>query len=69
MCTYYLSPERRALFGMIEHYISNFSKQKKLDIILKGFNIDNEDFLSRNSSLTIAVQNFILQTNRFNETP
>ena len=64
------SPERQTLFGLIEHYIpnfSNFTKQKKLDIILRGVNIDNDDFLSTNISLTIAVQNFILLTNRFSE--
>ena len=62
------SPERQALFGLIEHYIPNFpnfTKQKKLEIILRGVNIDNDDFLSTNISLTIAVQNFILLTKRF----
>jgi hypothetical protein len=62
------SPERQALFGLIEHYIpnfTNFTKQKKLEIILRGVNIDNDDFLSTNISLTIAVQNFILLTKRF----
>jgi hypothetical protein len=64
------SPERQALFGLIEHYIPNFpnfTKQKKLEIILRGVNIDNDDFLSTNISLTIAVQNFILLTKRFSE--
>ena len=64
------TPERQALFGLIEHYIPNFpnySKQKKLDIILNGVNINNDDFISTNVSLTIAVQNFILQTKRFSE--
>ena len=64
------SQERQALFGLIEHYIPNlssFTKQKKLDIILRGVNIDNDDFLSTNISLTIAVQNFILLTKRFSE--
>ena len=59
------TPEHQALFGLIEHYIPNFpnySKQKKLDIILNGVNINNDDFISTNVSLTIAVQNFILQT-------
>ena len=64
------TPERQALFGLIEHYIPNFpnySKHKKLDIILNGVNINNDDFISTNVSLTIAVQNFILQTKRFSE--
>ena len=65
-----LVPERQALFGLIEQYIpsfSNFTKEKKLEIILRGVNIDNDDFLSTNISLTIAVQNFILLTKRFSE--
>ena len=67
------SPERQALFSLIEHYIPNFpnfSKQRKLDIILMGIYIENNDFLTTNISLTFAVQKFILQTKRFiEETP
>jgi hypothetical protein len=63
------SPERQALFGLIEHYIPSFSKQKILDIILKGVNLDNEDFLSTNISLSKAVQKFKLLTNRFSKQP
>ena len=60
--------ERQTLFEKIEHYIPNFPnfpKYKKLDIILKGIYIDNPDLLPLNTTLTIAVQNFIIQTNRF----
>ena len=60
--------ERQALFGKIEHYIPNFpnfTKQKKLEIILRGIYCENPDFLSLNTTLTIAVQNFIIQTKRF----
>ena len=66
-CFLYL-PERQILFDLIEHYIPNFkrlTKQKKLDIILRGIDIDNNDFIQLNTTLTIAVQNFILHTNRF----
>ena len=66
-CFLYL-PERQTLFGIIEHYIpkfSNFTKNRKLDIILRGIDIENEDLLRTNTSITIAVQNFILQTKRF----
>ena len=66
-CFLYL-PERQTLFEKIEHYIPNFPnlpKCKKLDIILKGIHIDNPDLIPLNTTLTIAVQNFILQTNRF----
>ena len=68
-CFLYL-PERQTLFSKIEHYIPNFksfTKQRKLDLILRGFHVDNPDLLSLNTTLTIAVQNFILQTKRFSE--
>ena len=61
------SPERQALFSLFEHYIPsfpNFSKQRKLEILLKGINIENDDFYHTNISLTIAVPNFILETKR-----
>ena len=61
-------PERQTLFDLIEHYIPKFkrlTKQKKLDIILRGIDIDNNDFIQLNTKLTIAVQNFVLHTHRF----
>ena len=63
-CFLYL-PERQTLFNLIEHYIPKFStltKKKKFDIILRGINIDNPNFLSLNTTLTKAVQNCILNT-------
>ena len=62
------SPERRILFDLIEHYIPKFSsykKSQKLDIILKGFEIENLEFTGLNTTLTLAVQKFIMQTKRF----
>ena len=56
------------LFDLFEHFIPNFktfTKKKKLEIILKGINTENEEFISTNTKLTIAVQNFIIHTNRF----
>ena len=56
------------LLTLIEHYIPKFStltKKKKLDIILRGMKSDNPDFLSLNTTLTKAVQTFILTTKRF----
>ena len=66
-CFLYL-PERQTLFDLIEHSIPNFkklTKQKKLDIILRGLDIENNDFIQLNTKITIVVQNFILHTNRF----
>ena len=64
------SLERQILFSLIEHYVpsfNRFNKKKKLDLILNGVNIDNEEIISTNTTLTKAVQNFILSTKRFNE--
>ena len=36
-------------------------------LILRGVNIDDEVFLKTNTTLTKAVQNFIIKTNRFSE--
>ena len=60
--------ERQDLFGLFEHYIpkfTTFTKSKKLDIILHGFEIQNNDFIALNTTLTIAVQKFITNTKRF----
>jgi hypothetical protein len=42
-----------------------FSKKDKLNIFIMGFNIENDDFLQLNTTLTKSVQNFILKTKRF----
>ena len=62
------SQERQTLFSLIEHYIPKFnklSKREKTNIIIMGFDIDNDENLHINTLLTIAVQNYILQTKRF----
>ena len=64
------SPERQILFNLIEHNIPNFknlNKKRKIDIILRGINLDNPDYLQLNTKITKAVQNFILNTKRFTE--
>ena len=66
-CFLYLL-ERQTLFDLIEHYIPKFktlSKYKKIDIILRGIDIENNDFIPLNTTLNIAVQNLILHTKRF----
>ena len=45
------------LFGLIERYIpkfTTFTKHKKLETILNGFEINNEDFIDLNTTLTLA---------------
>ena len=66
-CFLYL-PERQILFDLVEHYIPNFrklSKKKKLEILLRGIDVENDDFVQLNTTLTYAVQNFIQHSNRF----
>ena len=53
---------------LFEHYIQNFrnfTKKKKLYIILNGININQDEFISTNITLTFGVQKFIMQTKRF----
>ena len=62
------SQERLILFNKIEHHIpkfQNYTKQRKLDIILRGYNPNNADFYQLNRTLTVAVQNYLMQTKRF----
>ena len=64
------SQERQHLFDLFEHYIPNFkklSKKLKLDIIMNGLERDNLDYLHLNTTLTLAVQFFILKTKRFDQ--
>ena len=52
----------------VEHYIPNFknlNKKHKLNILLKGIETDDPEFFYLNKTLTIAVQNFIIETKRF----
>ena len=56
------------MFSLIEHYVPKFkrlNKKQKLDIILRGINIDDSELFQTNVTLTLAVQNFILLTKRF----
>ena len=62
------SPERQVLFNLVEHYIpnfKNFNKKQKLNILLTGINTDDPEIFHLNKTLTIAVQNFIIETKRF----
>jgi hypothetical protein len=48
-------------------YLNRLTKKEKLDLILRGVNIDDEVFLKLNTTLTKAVQNVIIKMNRFSE--
>ena len=56
------------MLGVFEHYIpkfNTFNKQKQLDIILNGYDKDDEELFTTNVSLQYAVQNLIIKTKRF----
>ena len=62
------SSERQILFDRVEHFIpkfKNFTKSQKHEILVKGFNINDPDFLYTNTSISIAVQKFIFKSKRF----
>ena len=62
------SPERRILFDLIEHYVPffhNLTKRSKLELIINGVYIDNDEFLSTNTIIMKATQAFIVNTKRF----
>ena len=62
------SGERQTLYNLVEHYIPNFSnksKKKQYEILVMGINTDQSEFNSTNTTISIAVQKFILTTKRF----
>ena len=57
-CFLYL-PERQTLFDLLEHYIpkfKNLTKNRKLDIIMRGIDIENKDFIHLNTNSIICVK-------------
>ena len=61
--------ERQNLFTLVEYFIPTFSrlsKSDKFNILLYGLNTDNSDYDYLNMKITIALQNFIITTKRFN---
>ena len=64
------STERQTLYSLVEHYFPNFknlNKNKKYQVLVMGINPDNPDYFHTNTKISIAVQHFILKTNRFPE--
>ena len=62
------SLERQTLLSLVEHYIPKFARlnrKQKMEILLKGINPDDDKFTQLNTTLTKAVQNFIVSTKRF----
>ena len=64
------SAERQTLFNLVEHYIPKFktmTKSQKYEILVMGIKTDNPDYNHLNTTITIAVQNYILKTKRFSD--
>ena len=60
--------ERQTLFSLVEHYIPKFTKMNKnakYELLMTGIKNHDPDYNDLNAKLTIAVQNFIIQTKRF----
>ena len=58
------------MFEVIGKILPNFAqkpKYKKVEILLNGFNLNQEEPDLRNKQLTLIVQNYILNTGRFSE--
>ena len=60
--------ERKVLYDKVTKLLpkfNTFSDKIKTDYLLHGINLHSSEPDSRNVPLTLAVQNFILQTGRF----
>ena len=68
-CSNYTA-ERQTLFDRVEHFIptfKNLTKSMKYEILVMGINPRDHEYISTNTAISIAVQNFIFQTKRFTE--
>ena len=60
--------ERRILFDSVEQLVpkfKNLTKKKKVEILLNGINNTCDEIDSRNVPLMLSIQNYILNTKRF----
>ena len=61
--------ERLTLFSKVEKLLSkftSFTERKKLEVLLFGLYPDHPDYYQTNKSLQIAVQQYLISTQRFN---
>ena len=59
---------RQTMLGLVEQQLSKFKKlnlRTKENILLFGYKPENNDFVKLNINITLAVQTFLLKTNRF----
>ena len=62
--------ERQTLFNLVEHYVPKFlqlNKTEKYEVLVMGILPDNTDYMQTNTTISIAVQNFIFKTKRFTD--
>ena len=62
--------ERQNLFTLVEQFIPTFtnkSKKLKFNILTRGLDNSNPDNYHTNKNISLAVQYFILKTNRFSD--
>ena len=62
--------ERQTLFNLVEHYVPKFlqlNKTQKYEVLVMGILPDNTDYIQTNTTISIAVQNFIFKTKRFSD--
>ena len=67
-CFLYKEEESHVLLSKIIKFVPKFDKlpdYKKTEVLLNGINLNSNEPDSRNIPITLAVQNFILQTKRF----
>ena len=60
--------KRISLFSKITGYVPNFKKltqKRQSEILLSGINLENEEPDPRNLGIALAVQKYIIQTERF----
>ena len=63
---------RLIMLNKIEQFIPNISilpKKRQFEILIYGYNPENDDLLRYNTKIMIATQNFIYDTKRFKKNP
>ena len=63
---------RRQLFDIVGQLVSPFSKfnqKEKMFTLLYGYKSENKDYDNINTKITLAVQNFLIKTKRFQYLP
>ena len=68
LCCNKFDDKRITLLAKIKQYVPNFQKlnqKMQIEILLTGINLENEEPDPRNLGIALAVQRYIIQTERF----